>query len=73
MGSYTLYQGSTGGSAVPLRLYDGIDILDTFEARKHLLQQLLKDLVRQRGLAEPPLESPGVKGFRKAPKGSNER
>ena len=41
----------SGGSAALLSLFDGLDLLDPFEAtRDFLLQKHLKDQVRQRGL-----------------------
>ena len=42
---------SGGGSAELLSLFDGLDLLDAFEANNlSLLQKCQKDLVRQRGL-----------------------
>ena len=41
----------SGGSAALLSFVDGLDVLDAFEVKNlSLLQNGLKDLVRQRGL-----------------------
>ena len=46
---------ATGGSAALLRLFDELDLLDTFEVNSFsLLQKGLKDLGHRRGLEVQP-------------------